>query len=116
MFLVFVAVSDLVRILQFAGAAHDESRIKRDLHVEVAPYAVEFPGHILVRMPSEVIVFRQLRVPLCHGVRDALAVVAAGAADLDRNLRFELHLENGLRFRKKRTRQCDLEDSAFRMM
>src|SRR5688500_10157801 len=84
-------------MLQVTCSAKNIGFIDGDLYIIVAPDTVKFSRHIGVRMPAIVIVFSHFRIPLAHGIPDTVGCITAGSPDLNRYLRFVIHIESNFR-------------------
>ena len=89
-----VAVANFSRVLKDAGSAQNEARVGGDVHLKSPKIAIEFTGHVEVRVPSVAIVDAHFGVPLREAVVDALFVVAACALDDDGNPRGVLEFKD----------------------
>src|SRR5690606_26499699 len=78
----FIAMADLLGILQVSGAPDGIGPVQGDLHVEIPPYPMEFPGDIGIGVPTLKIVFGQFGVPLAHGEGHTLGTVPSRPSDL----------------------------------
>ena len=90
----FIPVSDLEWVLQITGSTQYIIFIDGDVHLEVAPNAVKLSTHIGGWMPSLIIVFAELRIPLTHRVTNFRGrIVSSAATDLQGHLSFKLHIQ-----------------------
>src|SRR5690606_9464101 len=78
----FIAMADLLWILQVTCSPYGILFIQGDLYVKIAPYTVEFTGYVRSGMPPLKIVFRQFWIPLAHGKCHSFATVSTTPPDL----------------------------------
>ena len=81
-----VAVATVLGVLEDTRSANHVGGGHVNRHVEVAPDAMEFPADVRVGVPSVVVVFTRLGVPLGHAELHPLRIHPAGTADLTGNL------------------------------
>src|ERR1051326_8217643 len=106
-----IAITNLIWILQITRSPEDVVFVDRNANIEVTPHSIKLAGDIRRGMPTLVIVFTHLRVPLAHGITNCRAgIISPASANLQRHLGFKFHLESDFRSWQNRPVQVDFEN------